>query len=415
MNVFKFGGASVKDADGVRNVGTIINRFPGENIVIIVSAMGKTTNALETIVKLGYDGKNYNDALTTLREYHATIIHDLNIHVELNYFIDLIIEHIEGNRKMPFPKYYDQIVSVGELISSSILSSYLNSITITNTWVDARTLILTDDTWQAGIVDWESTTENIATKIPSLLQKGHIVTQGFIGSTMNGYTTTLGREGSDYTGAIFSACLDASGLWIWKDVPGVLNADPKLFTDAVKLPELTYYEAIEMTYYGASVIHPKTIQPLQIKTIPLYVKSFLHPELAGTVIKTNDKFIAYPPVIMHKSNQTLISIVPSKSTFVGEMQMANIYAIFLKHKLRINVIQIAAQSVSVVVDYNKYLIEPVVNELRAVYTEVALKENNNLQLLTVRHYNAHILLKLTEGKTVLLEQQTRNTVQFLYE
>jgi len=415
MNVFKFGGASVKDANGVRNVGSIINRFPGENIVIIVSAMGKTTNALESIVKLGYDGKNYNDELEILRNYHQTIIDELNIHVALNYFVDLIIEHVEGQRKMPFPKYYDQIVSVGELISSSILSSYLNSTNILNTWVDAGTLILTDDTWQAGIVDWQSTTENISTKIPTLLQNGHIVTQGFIGRTINGYTTTLGREGSDYTGAIFSSCLNAEGLWIWKDVPGVLNADPKLFVDAVKLPELTYYEAIEMTYYGASVIHPKTIQPLQIKTIPLYVKSFLHPELPGTVIKTNDKFIAYPPVIMHKSNQTLISIVPSKSTFVGEMQMANIYAIFLKHKLRINVIQIAAQSVSVVVDYNKYLIEPVVNELRDVYTEVALKENNNLQLLTVRHYNAHILLQLTESKNILLEQQTRNTVQFLYE
>jgi len=415
MNVFKFGGASVKDANGVRNVGSIINRFPGENIVIIVSAMGKTTNALESIVKLGYDGKNYNDELEILRNYHQTIIDELNIHVALNYFVDLIIEHVEGQRKMPFPKYYDQIVSVGELISSSILSSYLNSTNILNTWVDAGTLILTDDTWQAGIVDWQFTTENISTKIPTLLQNGHIVTQGFIGRTINGYTTTLGREGSDYTGAIFSSCLNAEGLWIWKDVPGVLNADPKLFVDAVKLPELTYYEAIEMTYYGASVIHPKTIQPLQIKTIPLYVKSFLHPELPGTVIKTNDKFIAYPPVIMHKSNQTLISIVPSKSTFVGEMQMANIYAIFLKHKLRINVIQIAAQSVSVVVDYNKYLIEPVVNELRDVYTEVALKENNNLQLLTVRHYNAHILLQLTESKNILLEQQTRNTVQFLYE
>jgi aspartate kinase len=232
---------------------------------------------------------------------------------------------------------------------------------------------------------------------------------------MNGYTTTLGREGSDYTGAIFAGALQAEGLWIWKDVPGVMNADPKLFSDAVKLPELTYYEAIEMTYYGASVIHPKTIQPLQIRMIPLYVKSFMQPDLEGTVIQTNEKFISYPPIIMNKKNQTLISIIPSRSTFVGEMQMANIYAIFLKHKLRINVIQIAAQSVSVVVDYNKYLIEPVIQELREVYTEVALKENNNLELLTVRHYNAHILLRLTENKTIYLEQQTRNTVQFLYE
>lgn len=415
MKVFKFGGASVKDASGVRNVARIINRFPNENIVIIVSAMGKTTNALESIVKLGYENNNYAQELEQLRNYHQQIINDLQIHFELDYFIDLIIQHIEGNRKFAFPKYYDQVVSIGELISSSILSGFLNTVQINNTWIDAGSFILTDDTWQGGIVDWESTTEKVLEKIPGQLQEGHVVTQGFIGRTVNGYTTTLGREGSDYTGAIFASSLNAEGLWIWKDVSGVLNADPKLFPDAINLPELTYYEAIEMTYYGASVIHPKTIQPLQIKLIPLYVKSFLHPELPGTVIKTNELFVEYPPVIMHKKNQTLISIKPSQSTFVGEMQMANIYGLFLKHKLRINVIQIAAQSVSIVVDYNKYQLEPLVNELRTIYSEVALKENNNLELLTVRHYNAHVLLKLTENKTVILEQQTRNTVQFLYE
>ena len=415
MKVFKFGGASVKDATGVQNVGSIINRFPQQHIVIIVSAMGKTTNALEVIAQLGYEGGNYQNEIDQLYQYHFSIIQDLNIHVELNYFIDLIIQQLEGNKKMPFPKYYDQVVSVGELISSSILSAYLNSAGITNKWIDARDLILTDDTWRSGIVDWDSTAENIHRVVTPELNQHHIVTQGFLGKTMNGYTTTLGREGSDYTGAIFAGALQAEGLWIWKDVPGVMNADPKLFSDAVKLPELTYYEAIEMTYYGASVIHPKTIQPLQIRMIPLYVKSFMQPDLEGTVIQTNEKFISYPPIIMNKKNQTLISIIPSRTTFVGEMQMANIYAIFLKHKLRINVIQIAAQSVSVVVDYNKYLIEPVIQELRDVYTEVALKENNNLELLTVRHYNAHILLRLTENKTIYLEQQTRNTVQFLYE
>lgn len=415
MKVFKFGGASVKDAEGVKNVATIINRFPGEQLVIVVSAMGKSTNALEVIVQNAFEDKAYQDELNQLYEYHKNIVDALQIHVELNYFIDLIIQQLEGNRKMAFPKYYDQVVSVGELISSSILSAYLNSVGINNEWTDARELILTDDTWRAGIVDTTTTVEQIDTKIIPILANKHIVTQGFIGRTINGYTTTLGREGSDYTGAIFASALDAEGLWIWKDVPGVLNADPKLFNDAVKLPELTYYEAIEMTYYGASVIHPKTIQPLQFKLIPLYVKSFLHPDAPGTVIRTNEKFIAYPPIIMHKKSQTLISIIPSRTTFVGEMQMANIYAIFLKHKLRINVIQIAAQSVSVVVDFNKYLIEPVIQELRDVYSEVALKENNNLELLTVRHYNAHILLRLTEGKTIYLEQQTRNTVQFLYE
>ncbi len=415
MKVFKFGGASVRDAEGVRNVGAIIRMFPEENILIVVSAMGKTTNALEAIALKGYEGQDYQQALEILRDFHQTIINDLSIRVKPEYFIDLIIQQIESNRALPFPQYYDQIVSIGELISSTILSTYLNSVSVINEWADARDLIATDDNWRAAVVDWELTGKNIAENILPKLKDAHIVTQGFIGKTANGFATTLGREGSDYTGAIFANVLNASGLWIWKDVPGVLNADPKLFPDAVKIPELTYYEAIEITYYGASVIHPKTIQPLQMKLIPLYVKSFMQPELTGTVIQTNDKFIHYPPIIMHKKQQTLISIIPSLTSFVGEMQMANIYSIFQKHKLKINVIQIAAQSVSVVVDYNKYIIEPVIKELKEFYSDVALKENNELELLTVRHYNAHILLKLTENKTVYLEQQTRNTVQFLYE
>lgn len=415
MKVFKFGGASVKDAEGVRNVARIVKMFPEEQLLIVVSAMGKSTNALEAIAQAGFEGQDYAEKLSTLRDYHHTIISELNIRVELDYFIDLLMEQLEKNRSLSFPQYYDQIVSIGELISSTILNTYLNSVSLISEWADARDLISTDDNWRSASLHWENTSRQIREKIPGLLENTHVVTQGFIGKSPDGSTTTLGREGSDYTGAIFAHVLDAEGLWIWKDVPGVLNADPKLFPEAVKLPELTYYEAIEMTYYGASVIHPKTIQPLQMKTIPLYVKSFLDPQLPGTIIKTNEKFIDYPPIIMHKKNQTLISIIPSLTSFVGEMQMANIYSIFQKHKLRINVIQISAQSVSIVVDFNEYIIGPVIKELKAFYSDVALKENNNLELLTVRHYNAHILLKLTENKTVFLEQQTRNTVQFLYE
>ncbi len=415
MKIFKFGGASVKDAESVRNVASIIRRFPEENIVIIVSAMGKMTNALEVITQKCFDGEDISKEIESLRDYHQTIINDLNIRVKLEYFIDLIIQNSEANKHLSFPLYYDQIVSIGELISSSILSTYLNSVSLINEWVDVRDLIKTDDSWRAASVDWEITSAQIINSIPEKLKDSHIVTQGFLGRSNFDFTTTLGREGSDYTGAIFAHILDAEGLWIWKDVPGVLNADPKLFPDAIKVPELTYYEAIEMTYYGASVIHPKTIQPLQQKLIPLYVKSFLDPDLQGTVIQTNDKYIDYPPVVMYKKNQTLISIVPSLTSFVGEMQMANIYSIFMKHKLKINVIQIAAQSVSIVVDHNKYIIEPVINELKEFYSDVALKENDDLELLTVRHYNAHILLKLTENKKVVLEQQTRSTVQFLYE
>ncbi len=415
MKIFKFGGASVKDAEAVKNVAEIIRRFPGENLVIIVSAMGKTTNALEIIAQKRFENQDDKLEIESLYNYHKTIIDALNIHVNLDYFIDLIIQNAEANKHLTFPLFYDQIVSIGELISSTILAVYLNEIKLNNVWVDVRNLITTDDAWRTATVDWAITSAQIIEKLPPLLETGHIVTQGFLGRSNFELTTTLGREGSDYTGAIFANILNAEGLWVWKDVPGVLNADPKLFPEAKKIAELTYYEAIEMTFYGASVIHPKTIQPLQQKLIPLYVKSFINPDEAGTIIKTNDKFIEYPAIIMHKKNQTLISIVPSHTNFVGEMQMANIYAIFVKHKLKINVIQIAAQSVSIVVDHNKYIIEPVINELKEFYSDVALKENDNLELLTVRHYNAHILLKLTENKTILLEQQTRNTVQFLYE
>lgn len=415
MKIFKFGGASVKDANGVRNVASIIRLFPNENIVIIVSAMGKITNALEKIAQTAYERKDNAENISSLYNYHKQIVDDLQIHVELDYFIDSIIQLTESNKHLSFPNFYDQVVSMGELMSSTILSIYLNGENIINEWTDVRDFIITDHNWREGLVDWGKTSKNILFVVPEKLKTKHIVTQGFLGKTWDGSTTTLGREGSDYTGAIFANILDAEGLWIWKDVPGVLNADPKLFPTAVRLPELTYYEAIEMTFYGASVIHPKTIQPLQEKLIPLYVKSFMSPQEDGTVIRTNDKFIDYPSVVMYKKNQTLISIIPSYTSFVGEMQMATIYSIFQKHKLKINVIQIAAQSVSIVVDFNKYIIEPVIEELKEFYNDVTLKENNNLELLTVRHYNAHILLKLTENKTILLEQQTRNTVQFLYE
>ncbi len=412
MKIFKFGGASVKDAEGVRNLAAILRRFEAEHIVIIVSAMGKTTNALELIAQLGYEGKDYSKQLEALRDYHQTIINDLLIHADIAYFIDLIIQNAEANREFSFPKYYDQIVSAGELLSTTIVSNYLNADHITNEWIDARDLIITDDTWREGIVDWLQTEKNMLAHIPQKLNKSHLVTQGFIGKTKEGDTTTLGREGSDYTGAVFSNMLSSEGLWIWKDVPGVLTADPKIFPDAEKLPELTYYEAIEMTYNGAQVIHPKTLHPLQQKQIPLYVKSFVQPDIPGTVIQSDDKMIIYPPIIVHKKDQVLMSIKPSDFTFVNEEHLQHIYSVFAKHHLKINLIQIAALTISVVVDRNDYKIEPVIMELNSFYK---VKENSGLELLTIRHFNEHVLLKLTENKKIYLEQWTRNTVQFLYE
>ena len=368
MKVFKFGGASVKDAAGVKNVATIIKNYTGGNAVIVVSAMGKTTNALEQIVNLCYAKNDYNEAINQLYKYHQIIVDDLHIHVELSYFIDLIIQQIEGNRYMTYPQYYDQVVSVGELISSSILSAYLSQQNIANTWMDARTLIATDNTWR----------------------------------------------GSDYTGAIFANILLGEGLWIWKDVPAVLNADPKLYPDAIEIPELTYYEATEITYYGASVIHPKTIHPLEQKSIPLFVKSFINPELPGTVIQTNDKVIDYPPITMEKPNQTLISIIPSKVSFVDDEQMAIIYDIFIKHKLSINIIQKAAQSVSVVVDDNDDVTRLIKDELKLIFSQGEVRSNNNLKLITIRNYIVTKAMKsFANGQTPYLEQVTRKTMQVL--
>ncbi len=413
MKVFKFGGASVKDAAGVKNVATIIKNYTGGNAVIVVSAMGKTTNALEQIVNLGYAENDYNEAINQLYKHHQTIIDDLQIHVELSYFIDLIIQQIEGNRHMTYPQYYDQVVSVGELISSSILSAYLSQQNIANTWMDARTLIATDNTWRTGVVNWEKTTQQIAETVPAALQTAHVVTQGFIAGNQQN-TTTLGREGSDYTGAIFANILLGEGLWIWKDVPAVLNADPKLYPDAIEIPELTYYEATEITYYGASVIHPKTIHPLEQKSIPLFVKSFINPELPGTVIQTNDKVIDYPPITMEKPNQTLISIIPSKVSFVDDEQMAIIYDVFIKHKLSINIIQKAAQSVSVVVDDNDDVTRLIKDELKLIFSQGEVRSNNNLKLITIRNYIVTKAMKsFANGQTPYLEQVTRKTMQVL--
>lgn len=399
----------------MRNVAAILRLFPDEQLVVVVSAIGKTTNALEKIAELAYEKQDYSEQLNLLRHQHERIVQDLQLEANLDYFFDFILTQAEQNGGMPFPRFYDQIVQAGELLSSSILSMFLNAAGINNTWADARQLIYTDDTWRAGNVHWEKTTTAIQSQLPSLLNSGLVVTQGFIGAAANGDAITLGREGSDYSAAIIAHALDAEGQWIWKDVPGVLSGDPKKFPDAVLLPELTYYEAIEMTYYGASVIHPKTIYPLRQKRIPLYVRSFLDPTATGTTIATDGKYISYPPVIMHKSGQSLISITPSKTTFVADVQMADIYTLFSKHGLRINTIQIAAQSVSIVVDYNPYNLNPLILALREDYSDVEIKENTQLQLLTVRHYDEAILQELMRNKKIYLEQRSRSTVQFLYE
>lgn len=411
MKVFKFGGASVKDASAVRNVGEVLQLFPGEKIVVVISAMGKTTNALEEIVRLAYHKHDYKPQINALRTYHTDIINQLSLPLSIDSFIEKIITHAETNRHLPVPQYYDQIVSMGELISTTIVSTYLNEAGIINEWLDAREIIQTDNTWREGVVNWENTTQLVKDILPEKIKHAHVITQGFIGKTSEGETTTLGREGSDYTGAILAHILQAEGLYIWKDVPGVLSADPKIFSETVNIPELTYYEAVEMTYYGATVIHPKTIKPLQNKQIPLYVKSFIHPQDAGTVIHHNDLKKEYPPVIILKKNQTLLSIITTDFSFIVEENLSKIYTILATHNVKVNMIQTAAMSCTISIDTNSYKEEQLETDLQKEYKVV---KNENLSLLTIRHYTDEIALRLTEGKEIILTQRSRNTLQFLY-
>ncbi|MBC8046712.1 MAG: aspartate kinase [Fimbriimonadaceae bacterium] len=411
MKVFKFGGASVKDANAVKNVGAIINRYKDEKLVVVISAMGKTTNALEGIVNAAYEGKDYKSQLQKLNTYHTDIIQDLNLQLNIDYFIDLIITNAEANRSMTMPQYYDQIVCIGELISTTIVSTYLNANGIDNTGLDARDIIKTDNTWREGVVNWQQTETFVLNKIPEILKTKHVITQGFIGRTPDNYSTTLGREGSDYTGAILAYLLQSEGLFIWKDVPGVLNADPKIFSDTANIPELTYYEAIEMTYYGATVIHPKTIKPLQNKQIPLYVKSFIYPDLPGTVIHFDDAEIYYPPVLVVKKDQTLLSIRTTDFSFIAEKNLSHIYEILAKHNVKVNMIQTAALSCTISIDTNPYKDQILEDDLAKQYN---VTKNENLQLLTIRHYTNEVIEKLTAGKEIILTQKSRNTIQILY-
>lgn len=411
MKVFKFGGASVRDADAVKNLAGILSGYSNEKIVVVISAMGKTTNALEEIVSLAYQNKNYDAQLQKLYDYHTNIIRSLGMQTDISYFIDLIVQNAEANRHFTLPQYYDQIVSTGELISTTIVQQYLQSAGAAVHWIDARDLIATDNTWREGSVDWEMTAKQVQHVILPVLEKEQVITQGFIGKTSDGFTTTLGREGSDYTGAILANILNAEALYIWKDVPGVLNADPKLFSETVNIHEITYYEAIEMTYYGATVIHPKTIKPLQNKQIPLQVRSFVDASLPGTIIHHDDAAISYPPVIIVKKDQTLISVYTNDLSFIAEKNLSRIYEILAEYNVKVNMMQTAAVSCTICMDTNDYKKQKLEEALSKEYS---VEFNTRLELLTIRHYTKDMIEKLTAGKEILLTQKSRNTIQLLY-
>ncbi len=413
--VFKFGGASVKDAAGIKNVCQIIQNQGKGPLVVVVSAMGKTTNALEAIVEAYFNGKeNAMELFQQCRDQHFKLMAELfpQNHEAFAQVNDLFVE-IEWVLEDPvvdkFDYLYDQIVSVGELVSTRIVSAYLAEQNVGSTWLDARDVILTDDTFRDALVQWEETNQKINAKVKPLLENNQVVlTQGFIGSTSENWNTTLGREGSDFSAAIFSYCLDVESMVIWKDVPGVLTADPRLFENVVLLDRLSYKEAIEMTYYGAKVIHPKTIKPLQNKNIPMQVRSFVNPNDAGTLISRGEELIKYPPVIVVEKNQSLIHISTKDFSFVTEKELSHIFKLLDEHRIRVNMMQNMAISFSACVTHRSERLEQLIKVLEENYKVATTKD---LELLTVRHYNEDVLEELTRGKIVLFEERIRETVQ----
>ena len=415
MQVYKFGGASVKDSDGIKNLAHILTLNPNQQLLIVISAMGKTTNALENLAKsYFYQKDNVYEIFNEVKKYHFEILHQLfndpkhpafdeitNTFVEIDWIIE--DEPVDG-----FDFIYDQIVSIGELVSTRIVSQYLNSIGIKNLWVDARSYIQTDNTYREGKIDWDKTEELIQKNLTPILNRQIAITQGFIGNTSENFTTTLGREGSDYTAAIFASCLNAEAVTVWKDVDGILNADPKLFTDCVKFDELSYSEAIEMTYYGATVIHPKTIKPLQNKHIPLYVKPFLAPTESGTVIKEAQINIQTPIVIV-KKNQVLATLSTRDLSFVTENHLRDIFKAFADVNIKVNTMQTSALSFSVCFDDDQAKFDTL---QKLMQVEFKLKFNTGLKLITIRHANEQSIKKYITT-AIYLEQKSRNTAQFV--
>jgi aspartate kinase len=416
MQVFKFGGASVKDAGGVRNLTSIILKQPGAELLIVISAMGKITDKLEDLCRAyQYGEENTQQIFEKIKRFHFHILGDLfpdhnnpvyddvaNTFVE----IDWLLEDAPDDA----PDYvYDQIVSMGELVSTKIVSAYLSEMGCNVKWIDARNFIHTDNTYKEGKVNWEKTEQEIQKNLVPVLEKSIAVTQGFIGSTSENFTTTLGRDGSDYSAAIFAACLEADSLTIWKDVPGVLNADPKWFDETQRIPQLSYHDAIELAYYGATIIHPKTIKPIQNKNIPLFVRSFLQPDAEGTDITGLNNHLPVPSFIF-KVNQALISIFPKDFSFIIEENLSDIFSMFHKHKVKINTMLNSAISFSVSFDYDAEKLQALIADLSVHYK---IKYNTGLELVTIRYYNQQTIDRVTVNKNIILEVKSRHTCQIV--
>jgi len=416
MNIFKFGGASVKDAKGVKNVANVLQKTGYDNILIVISAMGKMTNAFEKITNAYF---NKRDELSTLidqvKVYHYDIITDLlkdkkqHLVNEVEILFAELDSFIMHNKSADYNYVYDQIVPIAELISTKIVSLYLNDVGIVNSWIDVREYVKTNNDYRDAKVDWELTEQNIKMKI---LPKKLYITQGFLAGEIEGDNSTLGREGSDYSAGIFAYCLNAESLTIWKDVEGVLNADPRYFKETQLLQQMSYTEAIELAFYGASVIHPKTLQPLQKREIPLYVKSFVNPENGGTTVSRGVHLIPETPCFIVKKDQILLSISSIDFSFIVERNISEIFELLHQYKMKVNLIQNSAISFSVCMDdkYNNF--DELLSKLRSKFE---INFDKEVSLYTIRHFDESAILKIENNNKVLLKQLTKETVQIVIQ
>lgn len=413
FQVYKFGGASVQNSEGVKNLVKVLEQTQVEDLVIVVSAMGKMTNALEDVVASYFDANAKADTIETVEAFHHNIALELFENPSAPVFkqIQALLEELKGflqrNKSPDYNFVYDQVVIYGELLSTTIVNAFLEKEGYRTTWHDVRDYLKTDTNYREGKVDWELTMRNLSRKLP---KKGIQLTQGFIASDPNGFSTTLGREGSDYTAAIIAYCLNAERVTIWKDVPGVLSADPRYFEHATLLNFISYQEAIELAFYGASVIHPKTLQPLQRKEIPLFVKSFLNPEQPGTQVSVGTLIEPLIPCYIRKTDQVLIALSSLDFSFMAEENIGEIFKLLGMFKMKVDLIQNSAISFSVCVD-NKYKnLDALVAKLRADF-KVTVHEN--VSLYTLRHATDEALAKLEKDKEILLKQVMQNTVQLV--
>jgi aspartate kinase len=421
MKVFKFGGGILHSAEAVKKIPEIIGRFPGEPLIIVVSAFGKTTNALEELIFARHkkEGK-VQEFFENLKKYHAEILSGLfsnrnhPVYNETQVLWDELSEKIRKDPPDSYPEFYDRIICYGELLSSVIVSHSLAAAGLANKWIDARLILKTDSSFQDATVDWKASQANADKEIRPIIdntdgKRPLIVTQGFIGSDEQGRGTSLGREGSDYTASIFASLLDASEVITWKDVPGILNADPKHFRQTIKLDQISYAEATELAYYGAKVIHPKTVKPLQNKGIPLQVRSFLTPDIPGTLIHSGVENDSSIPSFIFKFDQVLISVATPDLSFINEKVFNDVFALLSRFSIHMNIIQNSALTLSFCIDDNCY-IQDLIGELQETY---AARYNKGLELITIRHFNEKAAEVVLQGKEILLEQHNRTVVQYV--